>query len=158
MNDKYYIPSLIFIAAMAVIALGAGIYNFQNNAVNELSAELSNRLNSHETHIESVQEAIMLQGERIDTERLNNIAMAKIILKLEDQNTQQQIDIAILKARGDVTTQPSNQPTPTSSIDLRLKISDNKGNTKSQGYPRDRDENVYRNFSIRLIPPNFTKF
>ncbi len=137
MNDKFLIPSLIIIAVMSVIGLGAGIYNFQNNAVNELSAELSNRLNSHEDHIEDLNDINEQLALQIDTERLNNIEMAKIILKLEDQNTQQQIDIAILNARGDVTTQPKGNTPPVDTIQLQLKHSDNKGNFKSQGYPRD---------------------
>jgi len=137
MNDKngVYLALGLSVIAM-VIAIGSGVYFSGDDSVNELSASLSNRLNSHEDHIETVQEAIMHQGEKIDTERLNNIEMAKIILKLEDQNAQQQIDIAILNARGDLTTQPSGTTPPVDTIQLQLKHSDNKGNAKS-GYPRD---------------------
>jgi len=136
MQDKYLIPIFIFLGAISIVSLGAGIYNFQNNAVNELSAELSNRLNTHETHIEDLNESIDTLDALIDAERLNNIAMAEIILELEKENIEQQISIAILEARGDKTTQPSGNTPPVDTIQLQLKISDNKGNTKS-GYPRD---------------------
>ena len=143
------------------IAVGSGVYFSGDDSVNELSASLSNRLNMHEDHIESTHEAIELVSKRVDTERLNNIAMAVIINDLEEQNAEQRIDIAILKARGDVTTQPSGNTPPVDTIQLQLKHSDNKGNTKS-GYPRDvpailiQGESTYlkKSFLITIKDPN----
>jgi len=123
---------LVVIVSYLLVFLSA-----DDDSVNELSASLSNRLNSHETHIEDLNEINEQLSLQIDTERLNNIEMAKIILKLEEQTTQQQIDIAILNARGDFTTLPSGTTPPVDTIQLQLRHSDNKGNTKPSGYPRD---------------------
>ena len=143
---------------IAIFAVGVA----GNTALNQTVGHAHPEVLATADELKTVEEAIMHQGEKIDTERLNNIEMAKIILKLEDQTTQQQIDIAILKARGDLTTQPNTNPTPVSSIDLRLKISDNKGNTKSQGYPRDvpailiQGESAFlgKSFLITIKDPN----
>jgi len=48
-----------------------------------------------------------------------------------------QSSVTLLQAKGDVVTQPIPTPPTTNSIDLQLTVSDNKGNTKSVGYPRD---------------------
>ncbi len=48
-----------------------------------------------------------------------------------------QSSVTLLQAQGDVVTQPLPTPPVTSTIDLFLTISDNKGNTKNVGYPRD---------------------
>jgi len=132
MENKYLIPIFIFLGAISVVSLGAGIYNFQNSPVGH----------AHEAPLMTVLMASTANtalektlDDKIEIERLNNIAMAKIILELEKENNEQQISIAILEARGDKTTQPSGT-TPVDTIQLQLKISDNKGNVKS-GYPRD---------------------
>jgi hypothetical protein len=117
---------------IAIFAVGVA----GNTALNKTFGHAHPEVLATADELKTVEEAIMHQGEKIDTERLNNIAMAVIINDLEESDASQRIDIAILKARGDLTTQPNTNPTPVSSIDLRLKISDNKGNTKS-GYPRD---------------------
>ncbi len=117
---------------IAIFAVGVA----GNTALNQTVGHAHPEVLATADELKTVEEAIMHQGEKIDTERLNNIAMAVIINDLEESDASQRIDIAILKARGDLTTQPNTNPTPVSSIDLRLKISDNKGNTKS-GYPRD---------------------
>ena len=64
---------------------------------------------------------------------------AELLMKFD--NLDKKVDaiqfaITLLQAKGDVTTQPLPPPPVTSTIDLQLTISDNKGNTKS-GYPRD---------------------
>ncbi len=137
MNDKFLIPSLIIIAVMSVIGLGAGVYNFQNNAVNELSAELSNRLNSHEDTAKKLDTKITKNENFNKMDATHLLALQLTVDKLEEQTTQQQISIAILQARGDVTTQPKGNTPPVDTIQLQLKHSDNKGNTKPSGYPRD---------------------
>lgn len=135
MNNGIYLA--IGLAAVAmIISVGSGAYYSGDDSVNELSASLSNRLNMHEDHIETTQEAIELVSDRVDTERLNNIEMAKIILKLEESDAQHRIDIAILEARGEYTTLPKGNTPPVDTIQLQLRVSDNKGNQKS-GYPRD---------------------
>jgi len=48
-----------------------------------------------------------------------------------------QTSITLLQAKGDVTTLPVPTPPTETTIDLFLKISDNKGITKQTGYPRD---------------------
>jgi hypothetical protein len=162
MKDKNGIYLALALATVAIgISVGTGVYYSDDDSVNELSASLSNRLNMHETHIEDVKESIEIQESRIDTERLNNIEMAKIILKLEESDTNQRVAIAILEARGDRTTQPSGTTPPVDTIQLSLKHSDNKGNTKS-GYPRDvpailiQGESSFlkKTFGITIKDPN----
>ena len=67
----------------------------------------------------------------------HNEALSTIFEQLDGKVDGLQSSVTLLQAQGDVVTQPIAQPPPASStIDLSLKISDNKGNTKS-GYPRD---------------------
>ena len=128
MENKYLIPIFIFLGAISIVSLGAGIYNFQNNAVNELSAELSNRLNAHEDTAKKLDTRITANHDTIETERLNNVAAFVKIGELEDENFQQEVSIAILQARGDVTTQPSSNTPPVDTIQLQLRTSDNSIN------------------------------
>jgi hypothetical protein len=75
-------------------------------------------------------------------------------------------DVAILKARTDVTTLPRDQTTPLSSIDLNLYTQDNKGSIKSI-FSRDtpvilitgQSEHEKRDFAINIKAPsgNFVK-
>ena len=66
----------------------------------------------------------------------HNEALNTIFEKLDSKVDGLQSSVTLLQAKGDVVTQPT-VPTPiSSSIDLVLKHSDNKGNTRS-GYPRD---------------------
>lgn len=67
----------------------------------------------------------------------HNEALNKIFEQLDGKVDGLQSSVTLLQAKGDVTTQPVTPNPPASSIiDLSLKHSDNKGNTKS-GYPRD---------------------
>lgn len=97
---------------------------------------------THPTHveqddIEDIEDDLETLEDRIDTERLNNIEMAKLITALQEENDDQQRAIAVLEARGDVITQPTT-PTPVvNTIDLNLTVTDNKLNYKPLGYPRN---------------------
>ena len=67
----------------------------------------------------------------------HNEALNTIFENLDGKVDGLQSSVTLLEAKGDVLTQPiTPNPPASSSIDLSLKISDNKGNTKS-GYPRD---------------------
>ncbi len=67
----------------------------------------------------------------------HNDALSKIFEQLDGKVDGLQSSVTLLQAKDDVTTQPiSPNPPPITTVDLFLKISDNKGNTKS-GYPRD---------------------
>ena len=67
----------------------------------------------------------------------HNEALNKIFEQLDGKVDGLQSSVTLLQAKGDVTTQPVTPDPPASRIiDLSLKVSDNKGNTKS-GYPRD---------------------
>jgi len=67
----------------------------------------------------------------------HNEALSKIFEQLDKKVDGLQSSVTLLQAKGDVTTQPvPDQPT-TSTIDLQLKIEDNKFNAKPSGYPRD---------------------
>jgi len=69
--------------------------------------------------------------------RPHNEALSEIFEKLDAKVDGLQGSVTYLQAKGDVTTQPvTPDPPASSSVDLSLKHSDNKGNTKS-GYPRD---------------------
>jgi len=142
---------------IAVFAVGVA----GNTALNQTVGHAHPEVLATADELKTVEEAIMHQGEKIDTERLNNIAMAVIIGELEDSDAAQRISIAILEARGDVTTQPTGTTSPRSTIDLSLTVSDNKGNTKS-GYPRDvpailiqgQSEFLKKSFLITIKDPN----
>ncbi len=67
----------------------------------------------------------------------HNDALIQIFEQLDSKVDGLQSSVTLLEAKDDVTTQPvSPNPPASSSIDLQLTVSDNKGNTKS-GYPRD---------------------
>ena len=66
----------------------------------------------------------------------HNEALTKIFENLDTKVDGLQSSVTLLQAKDDVTTQPSSPPPQATSINLFLKVSDNKGNTKS-GYPRD---------------------
>jgi len=142
-----------------MISVGALVTG--DDSVNELSAALSNRLNAHEDTMVKLGTVVTENHEAIETERLYNVGLFEKFIELEGKVSDQQTKISILESRGDVTTQPSNQPTPTSTIDLRLKISDNKGNQKS-GYPRDvpailiqgESSTFKKSFLITIKDPN----
>jgi len=57
--------------------------------------------------------------------------------KLDNKVDDIQTAITLLQAKGDVTTLPVPTPPKETTINLFLKISDNKGITKQTGYPRD---------------------
>ena len=143
-------------AAIAAVVLT------QDDAVSELSASLSNRLNDHETTMTAQDSRIIKQENFNKMDATHLLALQATVDKLEESDAQQRVAIAILEARGDLTTQPSTQPTPSSTIDLRLKVSDNKGNFKSQGYPRDvpailiQGESTFlkKSFLITIKDPN----
>lgn len=161
-DNTIRITYIVAAAAFVLSMISIGALLTADDEVSEVSASLSNRLNSHETHIDDLETDIETLETSIDTERRNNIAMAEIILELEEDIEQHQIDIAVLEARGDKTTLPKPTEPEESTIDLRLKISDNKGNTKSQGYPRDvpailiQGETTYnkKSFLITIKDPN----
>ena len=67
----------------------------------------------------------------------HNEALTNIFENLDTKVDGLQSSVTLLEAQGDVVTQPiATNPPPSSTINLFLKVSDNKGNTKS-GYPRD---------------------
>lgn len=67
----------------------------------------------------------------------HNEALNEIFEQLDSKVDGLQSSVTLLQAKGDVTTQPvTPNPPASSTINLFLKVSDNKGNTKS-GYPRD---------------------
>ncbi len=67
----------------------------------------------------------------------HNEALNTIFENLDSKVDGLQSSVTLLEAKDDVTTQPiSPNPPASSSVNLFLKVSDNKGNTKS-GYPRD---------------------
>jgi len=155
-----YGPLVIALVALAA-AGAAGWATMQDDLISELSAELSNRLNTHEKTMKAQDARIIKQENFNDMDAEHLLKIEEAIGELQDESQQQQISIAILQARGDLTTQPSTQPTPTSTIDLRLKVSDNKGNQKS-GYPRDvpailiQGESTFfkKSFLITIKDPN----
>jgi len=65
----------------------------------------------------------------------HNEALTTIFENLDSKVDGLQSSVTLLEAEGDVVTQPTTPPV-SSTINLFLKVSDNKGNTKS-GYPRD---------------------
>ena len=67
----------------------------------------------------------------------HNEALSKIFEQLDKKVDGLQSSVTLLQAKGDVITQPLPSPPVTTTIDLSLTISDNKGNTKQVGYPRD---------------------
>jgi len=67
----------------------------------------------------------------------HNMELLDKFTKLDNKVDDIQSAVTLLQAKGDVTTQPIPTPSVTSTIDLQLTISDNKGNTKNVGYPRD---------------------
>lgn len=67
----------------------------------------------------------------------HNEALSTIFEQLDKKVDGLQSSVTLLQAKGDVVTQPLPPPTTTDTIDLSLTISDNKGNTKTVGYPRD---------------------
>ncbi len=66
----------------------------------------------------------------------HNMELLEKFENLDKKVDRLQSSVTLLQAQGDVVTQPTPTPPVTSSIDLFMTISDNKGNTKS-GYPRD---------------------
>jgi hypothetical protein len=67
----------------------------------------------------------------------HNEALSEIFEQLDSKVDGLQSSVTLLQAKGDVVTQPiTPNPPASSTINLFLKVSDNKGNTKS-GYPRD---------------------
>ena len=81
-------------AAIAAVVLT------QDDAVSELSASLSNRLNTHETTMKA-QDTRIIKNENFNKmDATHLLVLQKTVEKLEEQNSQQQVDIAILKARG----------------------------------------------------------
>jgi len=136
-DNKIRITYIVAASAFVLSMISVGALLVGDDSVNELSASLSNRLNSHESHIEELNEKISKEANFNKMDATHLLALQATVDKLEEQNTQQQIDIAILNARGDVTTQPTGTTPPVDTIQLQLRHSDNKGNTKPSGYPRD---------------------
>jgi len=150
MNATQQVPLIIALAAL-VVAGAASWISMQEQPVSA---------HTHPTHIEmedieAIEMAIEHQGEKIGTERLNNMEMAKIISALQDESKEQQVAIDILEASGSPTTQPTTPILPTSSIDLGLKHTDNNLNFRSGGYPRDVPAILIEGFST-FIGKQFT--
>jgi len=120
-----------------LISSVSGLYFADDDSVNELSASLSNRLNTHEDTMKAQGERIIKQENFNEMDATHLLKIEEAIGTLQDENFQQQVSIAILQARGDVTTQPSGTTPPVDTIQLQLRVSDNKGNSKPSGYPRD---------------------
>jgi len=100
--------------------------------------------------------------------RPHNEALSTIFENLDNKVDGLQSSVTLLQAKDDVTTQPiSPNPPAITTIDLSLKVSDNKGNTKSNGYPRDvpailiQGESTYleKSYLITIKDPsgNFVK-
>jgi len=67
----------------------------------------------------------------------HNEALNKIFEQLDTKVDGLQSSVTLLQAKGDVVTLPVPVPPTTNTIDLFLKVSDNKGVHKATGYPRD---------------------
>jgi len=67
----------------------------------------------------------------------HNQALTEIFEKLDKKVDGLQSSVTLLQAKGDVVTQPIPAQPITSTVDLKLVVSDHKGNVKSVGYPRD---------------------
>jgi len=97
----------------------------------------------------------------------HNEALTDIFEQLDKKVDGLQSSVTLLQAKGDVVTQPLPPPPVTSTIDLQLTISDNKGNTKTVGYPRDvpailiqgQSEHLEKTYIITIKAPdgNFVK-
>ncbi len=99
--------------------------------------------------------------------RPHNDALSEIFEKLDEKVDGIQGKVTLLQAQGDVTTLPTPSQPTISTIDLNLKIEDNKFNAKPSGYPRDvgailitgQTEFAEKTFLITIKAPdgNFVK-
>jgi len=80
----------------------------------------------------------------------HNDALSTIFEQLDKKVDGLQSSVTLLQAKGDVVTQPLPTPSVINTIDLQLTISDNKGNTKTVGYPRDVPAILIQGTSVHL--------
>jgi len=130
MNDTAVMGVLIVAIILGAVGASGAIYNFQNTPDIEIPETFNWRVAPD--FWEFMNESFVSEGEWAphNKELLTNFE------NLDKKVDAIQFAITLLQAKGDVTTQPLPTPPATSTIDLQLTISDNKGNTKS-GYPRD---------------------
>jgi len=122
----------IVIAVSAVFIAGQTMINV-NNIVDPEPMHVHESFKSDKALVAWINENFVSEGEWMPhneelLEKFNQLDM-----KVDDL----QSSVTLLQAQGDVITQPSTTPKKPDTIDLQLVISDNKGNTKSVGYPRD---------------------
>jgi len=125
----------IIIVAILLGAVGASgaIYNFQNAPEIVTPEKYDWRAVGAGTMIDWLNANFVSENEW-------NPHNMELLMKFE--NLDKKVDglqssVTLLQAKGDVVTQPLPPPSVTSTIDLFLTISDNKGNVKNVGYPRD---------------------
>lgn len=158
--------STFYIAIMAFIIGGVSfagmLYNFQNTPEIVTPDRYDWRAVGEGTMIKWLNENFVSENEW----KPHNEELTRIFEQLDKKVDGLQFSVTLLQAKGDVVTQPLPTPPTTSTIDLQLIISDNKGNTKS-AYPRDvpailiqgQTEHLEKTYIITIKDPsgNFVK-
>jgi len=122
----------IAIAVGAVFIAGQTMINV-NNIAEPQAMHTHESFKSDKALVAWINENFVSEGEW----KPHNEELLEKFNQLDMKVDDLQSSVTLLQAQGDVVTQPfPTQPT-ISSIDLQLTVSDNKGNTKSVGYPRD---------------------
>lgn len=121
----------IVIAVGAVFIAGQTMINVNN--IEPTISHTHESFKSDKALVAWINENFVSEGEW----KPHNDALTTIFEQLDNKVDGLQSSVTLLQAQGDVVTQPIPTQPSTSSINLELKVSDNKGNTKSVGYPRD---------------------
>ena len=130
MNDTLVMGLLIVAILLGAVGTSGMIYNFQNTPEIETTESFNWRVAPEFWEFQN--DNFVSEGEW----KVHNEALTEIFDKLDKKVDGIQGSVTLLRAQGDVTTQPIPAPRA-DTVDFQLKISDNKFATKSQGYPRD---------------------
>jgi len=136
-EDKKGVNWSIVIAFIALVgtALAIGVAGQAMMKLNELDA--IEKYNWRETGEDTMIEWLNANFVSENQWNAHNEALTEIFEKLDEKVDGIQGKVTLLQAQGDVTTLPLPTPPTISTIDLQLKIEDNKFNAKPSGYPRD---------------------
>jgi len=132
MSSTLVMGLLIIAILLGAVGASGAIYNFQNAPDIVTPDKYDWRAVGAGTMIDWLNANFVSENEW----KPHNMELTEIFQQLDKKVDGLQSSVTLLQAKGDVTTQPLPTPPVTSTINLELTVSDNKGNTKSS-YPRD---------------------
>jgi hypothetical protein len=133
LNDTALSALIVSAVVLGMVGSAGAIYNFQNTPDIVTPDKYDWRAVGAGTMIDWLNANFVSENEW----KPHNMELLMKFENLDKKVDGLQSSVTLLQAQGDVVTQPLPTPPVTSTIDLFLTISDNKGNTKNVGYPRD---------------------